>query len=85
MYVCMHVDQRLRLLFPSPSLSCLFFLFFFFYFPVLVSHVDAVFPFHMNAIISYTEFYHMHVPVIPKTESSRFDLFPSGFSSRVDE
>lgn len=38
----------------------------FFYFPSFFSHVDAVFPFHVNAIISYTELYHMHVPVIPK-------------------
>lgn len=30
------------------------------------SHMGMLFFRHMNAIISYTELYHMHVPVIPK-------------------
>lgn len=57
----MHVDRRLCFLFPSPSLSCspssMFLAF---------PHMGMLFSRHMNAIISYTELYHMHVPAIPK-------------------
>lgn len=55
----MYVHRRLCFLFPSPSLSCssMFLAF---------SHMGMLFSRHMNAIISYTELYHMHVPVIPK-------------------
>lgn len=60
MYACMHVCRRLSLL----SLRRHPFSFFF-YFPSF-SHMVMLFFRHMNAIISYTELYHMHVPVIPK-------------------
>lgn len=60
MYVCMHVDRHLSLF----SLRRHPFSFFF-YFPSF-SHMGMLFFRHMNAIISYTELYHMHVPVIPK-------------------
>lgn len=59
MYACMHDDRRLSLF------SLRRHPFSFFYFPSF-SHMGMLCFRHMNAIISYTELYHMHVPVIPK-------------------
>lgn len=58
MYACMSTDVCLCFLcvaILSPSSMFLPF-----------SHMEMLFFRHMNAIISYTELYHMHVPVIPK-------------------
>lgn len=57
----MPIDRRLCFLFPSPFLSCSSSSMF-----LPFSHMGMLFFRHMNAIISYTELYHMHVPVIAK-------------------